>query len=117
MNPRRSITTALTLLFAAAIFIGGPAAVHLLGDHLVLAPEAQCCDAPQQAPVLPAEHDTEDKDCPECDLLTTLTLADTGASAELITATTTAGTIASIITPPATVATHAPRTTRGPPAA
>jgi hypothetical protein len=117
MNARRTITTALALLFAAVISIGGPAAIHLIGDHLAPAPEAHCCEAPQQAPVLPAQPDTPDQDCPECDLLTTLTFADTSADAKLITATTPAGMISSITTPPATAVVHTPRTTRGPPAA
>ncbi len=117
MITRRSITTALALLFAAAIFVGGPSAIHLLGDHLAPAPEAHCCDTPQQTPAHPVDPDKQDQDCPECNLLTTLTLADTSVGAALITANAPLESITPIDSSPAIATAHTPRTTRGPPAA
>lgn len=118
-NRRLSISAALTLLFAAVLSFGGPVAIHLMGDHFVLAPETSCCEPPPQSPTLPAEneHESENEDCPECDLLTSLTLADTGASADLISAPALAVSVTSTNESPALAADHAPRTTRGPPAA
>ena len=118
MHRQRAITTALTLLFAVVLSLGGASAVHVLSDHHDLkATEHRCCEAPPEGPNLPADEDSQNKDCPECALLTTLTVADTSASADLIIASAPQHTIHSIEVAPAVARTHAPRTTRGPPAA
>jgi len=117
-----AIWTALLLLIAGALSIGGPIAVHHLTHHQGETPHAHHCgdhttDNTHSLPAgdpFPEQHHSE---CPECDLLTTLAVADTAAPTLVIESNPGRSETALTHTAPPASADRAPRSSRGPPAA
>ena len=117
----QAILTALLLLIAGSLSIGGPLAVHhLTHDH---APDQQvaCGDhSAKDNPCLPADDPapSDDRDdCLDCELLTTVAVADTSATTGVQASDPrqTGSTQAPLALPNS--ADRAPRSSRGPPAA
>jgi len=124
MRRQSHILNAILLLIAGTLAIGGPIVVHHQAPHHPQAAhnlDAAHADHPgDHNRCLPAENPLpahESSDCPDCDLLTTMTVADTAVAAVIVP--NTAGWAPSL--QPAdqdrVQTDRAPRTTRGPPAA
>lgn len=117
-----AIWTALLLLIAGTLSIGGPIAVHHLTGHPGEAEHTHVCGAhsTEAGHTLPAGDpfpDQHQSDCPECDLLTTLAVADTAHATAIIETNRDRPEAVLTLTAPSATADRAPRSSRGPPAA
>ncbi len=117
-----AIWTALLLLIAGALSIGGPIAVHHLTGHQGEAEHTHVCgahttDAAHSLPAGDPFPDQHQSDCPECDLLTTLAVADIASATAIIESNQDRSETVLTLAAPSASADRAPRSSRGPPAA